>query len=123
MEESTQTKKEGKGINMTVAFVFVLILLIAAIGYIYINFKNTATQEELDLGDNVQTQESVVEDTEKYNTEEVASTDSSDTGTVVESDNGEPKANIDEDLKSFDSLNLSGIEDDYREGRVSDLDD
>lgn len=109
----------------TSPLVFVLlslvIILIGALVYMYLN-QNNQPSESL-TQDRDQVTEMQLEEDSALTEEETADDTPLQTGSTTEDTAKANKADIDEDLKSFDSLDLSGVENDYREDSISDLDD
>lgn len=123
-EQISPTKEKKSSLSIVVAFL--ALLLVAALAYIY--FDKSTSQSRVDnaessdkeLSKNMESDEvDVIEENE----EEVVLEDPAEPMDYIVDDEIGFKADIDEDLKSFDSLELSDIEDDYSEDTLDGLGD
>lgn len=109
-------KKSDKMSNMIIVVLIFLILVVLAIlfGYQYLNKENVTTKET----DNKVTTQNTQESTDK---KEIAAEEESATQPETETTKKPVQADIDKSLQSLDSLDLSGIENDYGEDSLEDL--
>ncbi len=122
MEENEVLNANKKKTSPLVfALLSLVIILIGALVYMYLNQNNQPSKSLTE--DKDQVMEMQLEEDSALTEEETADDIPLQTGSTTEGTAEANKADIDEDLKSFDSLDLSGVEDDYREDLISDLDD
>lgn len=108
--QEIQTIKEKKSPLTAILIVVILVLGVAA-AYMYIKPKDNGMPKE----ENKITEEKK-EDTTLTQDQTTGTQPNTETGTT-----GTTTADIDGDLKSIDSLDLSGIENDYSEDNINDL--
>ncbi len=111
MENITPNTNSEKVTNVSLAVV--ALILVGLITYLVMNSKST-TKETI-----VTTQDNKVE-TQKAENKKEEATESNKTTTTTTTTTG-TKVNIDKDLESLDSLDLSGVENDYGDNSISDL--
>ena len=117
-QETSITKKEKS--PLLIILVIIILLLAGVIAYMYFRpSKIVSEKKDETSGETTLTQEET--GTQTTGTE----ADTQTTGTQADTTGGTgtttTKADIDNDLKSVDSLNLSEIENDYGEDNVNDL--